>query len=114
MGATFLSIFRRIVSPVMGRMARINEEASDIEARTADGIIYQLEITTAYPPGYRIREAYRNGSKPEIPQSAFTGEPILAERIAFSIINKTEKIRRKGIRGHLVVYNNISVGTTDL
>src|SRR5256885_2115356 len=76
-GATFLSIFQRLVSPVMGRMARINEEALDIEARTVDGVIYQFEITTAYPPGYRIREAYRNGSKREIPWSAFPGEPIL-------------------------------------
>jgi len=113
-GATFLSIFQRIVSPVMGRMARINEEALDIEALTANGTICQLEITTAYPPDYRIREAYRNGAKPEIPWSAFTGEPILAEWIASSISNKTEKIRGKGIRRHLVVYNSINGGTTDL
>ena len=113
-GGTFLSIFQRIASPVMARMARINEEALDVEARTADGVIYQLEITAAYPPSYKIREAYRNGSKPEIPWSAFTGEPIPAEQIASSISNKTEKIRGKGIRRHLVVYNDISGGTTDL
>ncbi len=113
-GATFLSIFRRLVSPVMGRMARINEEALDIEARTANGAIYQFEITTAYPPGYRIREAYRNGSKPEIPQSAFAGEPISDEWVAATILRKTAKVENKRLNRHLLVYQNILGGAPDL
>jgi hypothetical protein len=113
-GATFLSIFQRLVSPVMGRMARINEEVLDIEARTANGAICQFEITTAYPPGYRIREAYRNGSKPEIPQPAFAGEPILAEWVATTILNKTAKVEKKLLNRHLLVYQNIFGGAPDL
>ena len=113
-GATFLSIFQRLVSPVMGRMARINEETLDIEARTANGTIYQLEITTAYPPGYKIREAYRNGSKPEIPQSAFAGEPISAEWVATTILRKTAKVEKKRLNRHLLVYQNIFGGVPDL
>jgi hypothetical protein len=113
-GATFLSIFHQIVLPVMGRMARINEEALDIEARTADGIIYQFEITTVYPPGYKIREAYRNGSKPEIPQSAFTGDPVSAGHVATTILKKTAKVKKKRLNRHLLVYQDISGGAPDL
>ena len=113
-GATFLSIFQQIVSPVKGRMARINEEALDIEALAADGIIYQFEITTAYPLGYRIREAYRNGSKPEIPQSAFAGEPISAEWVATTILRKTAKVEKKRLNRHLLVYQNMFGGVPDL
>lgn len=113
-GATFLSIFQRLVSPVMGRMARINEEALDIEARTANGAICQVEITTAYPPGYRIREAYRNGSKPEIPQPAYAGEPIPAEWVAPTILSKTAKVEKKRLNRHLLVYQNIFGGAPDL
>ncbi len=113
-GATFLCVFQRIVSPVMGRMAKINEEALDMEATGLEGTSYPFEITTAYPPDYRILERYKNGKQPEIPRSAFTGEPKPAEWIASAIINKTVKIRGKGMRRHLIVYDNIAGGTTDL
>ncbi|MBY0249543.1 MAG: hypothetical protein K2Q17_17975 [Nitrospiraceae bacterium] len=112
-GSTFLLVFRRIVWPVLGRMAKINEEALDMEAIGGNGTISSFEITAAYVPGYRIRQAYKDGNRPEIPQSAFTGNPISAEWVASSILNKTEKIRGKGMRRHLLVYNNISGGTTD-
>ena len=113
-GSTFLSVFGRLVSPVLGRMAKINEEALDMEVIGSDGTISSFEITAAYAPGYRIRQEYKGGNRPEIPQSAFTGKPISAEWIASPILNKTEKIRGKGIRRHLLVYNNIYGGTTDL
>lgn len=118
-GATFLCVFQRLVSPVLVRMAEINEEALDMEATGLDGTRYPFEITTAYPPDYRIRERYKNGKQPEIFRSAFTGEPKPAEWIASAIINKTVKnktvkIRGKGIRRHLIVYDNVAGGTTDL
>lgn len=113
-GSTFLSVFGRVVSPVLGRMAKINEEALDMEAIGVDGAISPFEITTAYVPGYRIRQEYKDENRPEIPQSAFIGEPIPAKWVASPILNKTEKIRGKGIRRHLLVYNNIYGGTTDL
>ena len=102
-GSTFLSVFCRVVSPVLGRMAKINEEALDMEALGNDGAISLFEITAAYAPDYRIRQEYKGGNRPEIPQSAFTGKPIPAGWIASPILNKTEKIRGKGIRRHLLV-----------
>ena len=113
-GATFLSIFRQIDSSVMGRMAKINEEALDMEGRGAEGIIYPFEITVAYPPLYRIREVYKNQNKPVIPQSAFAGEPIPAEWVATTILNKTAKVEKKRLNRHLLVYQNIFGGAPDL
>jgi hypothetical protein len=66
-GLPFYVFFDRLLFLSWGRMARINEEALDLEAMGTDGIIHPFEITTAYPPDYRIRERYKNGKQPEIP-----------------------------------------------
>ena len=113
-GTSFAMLFHKIVFPVRVRMAQIHEEATDIELRSGDGVTYPFEITTVYPPGYKIRLEYRDGRRPVISKRAFSGEPIPAEWIADAIVNKTNKVRGKGLRRHLLVYNNISGGTTNL
>lgn len=113
-GATFSWGFYHLVTAVKAQMAAIHKEALDIELRSNAGCLYSFEITAAHPPGYQIRLAYRGGKRPEISPRAFSGEPIPAEWLASAIINKTNKVRGKSLRRHLLVYNNISGGTNDL
>ncbi|MDE3226631.1 MAG: hypothetical protein KGO52_02120 [Nitrospirota bacterium] len=113
-GSTFSWGGHHIISPASVRMARIHHEALDMEIHSDNGEMHSFEITTLHPADLKIRLAYRDGKRPEIPSRAFSGEPIPAELIASAIDKKTNKIQGKGLCRHLLVYNNVYGGTTDL
>lgn len=109
--STFALVFQEHLSPVQIRMAKVHEKLHDFELITQDNTGFQFEITTAYPPGYKIREEYKNGRRPSFPMQALSGNPMDPEWIAPVICKKTEKARRiDGFNGHLLVYVNIQGG----
>jgi hypothetical protein len=110
--STWCLCFSKLVSPVLIRMA--DSQLLDFEIRLASGEIWQLEVTTAHPFGYKIREEYRHGKKPSMQPRAFSGDPVSPTWLTSVIGNKTKKVIGKYTNRHLVVYQNISGGATDL
>ncbi|MDH3504776.1 MAG: hypothetical protein OEZ41_04485 [Nitrospirota bacterium] len=109
--STFALVFQEHISPVQIRMAKVHEKLRDFELISQDNTSFQFEITTAYPPDYKIREEYKNGRRPSFPMQALSGTPMDPEWIAPVICKKTEKARRiDGFNGHLLVYVNIQGG----
>lgn len=62
--STFALVFQEHISPVQIRMAKVHEKLLDFELISQDNTAFQFEITTAYPPDYKIREEYKNGRSP--------------------------------------------------
>ncbi len=113
--STFSLGFQKYISPVQIQMKKVHEELLDFELQSREGPAFEFEITTTYEPGYKIREEYKNGKRPKVPERAFSGDPVKAEWIAPVIRTKTEKARKiKDFNRHLLVYQNISGGGTDL
>lgn len=117
--STFSIGFQKYLFPVEIRMVEVHKPFLDFELKSRDGVIFEFETTTAYEPEYKIREEYMDGKRPQIPIRAFSGEPVKPEWIAPFIQSKTEKVKKlKELPGefnrHLLVYQNISGGGTDL
>ena len=109
--STFALVFQEHISPVQIRMAKVHEKLLDFELISQENSAFPFELTTAYPPDYKIREEYKNGRRPSFPMHAMTGTPMNPEWIAPVICKKTEKARRiDGFNGHLLVYVNIHGG----
>ncbi|MEX2492264.1 MAG: hypothetical protein WD425_10935 [Nitrospirales bacterium] len=108
---TFALVFQEHISPVQIRMAKVHEKLLDFELISQKDTSLKFEITTAYPPDYKIREEYKNGRRPFFPMQALSGTLMKPEWIAPVICKKTEKARRiDGFNGHLLVYVNIQGG----
>lgn len=109
--SAFALVFQQHIAPVQIRMAKVHEKLRDFELISQDNTGFQFEITTAYPPDYKIREEYKNAKRPPFPMQALSGTPMDPEWIAPVICKKTEKARKiDGFKGHLLVYVNIQGG----
>lgn len=109
--STFGLVFQKHISPVHIRMAKVHEKLLDFELISQNDTAFQFEITTAYPPDYKIREEYKNGRRPSFPMQALSGTPMNPEWIAPVICKKTEKARKiNDFNRHLLVYVNIHGG----
>jgi hypothetical protein len=116
--STFALCFAGLVSPVQIRMSKIHQPLLDFELfPTNYSTKYEFEIVAAYEPDYKIRLKYRDGKRPKMPYKAFSGEPVNPEWVAEEILKKTERVKKAGEKGanhHLLVYQNIHGGPTDL
>ena len=109
--STFALVFQEHISPVQIQMAKVHEKLLDFELISQDDTTFHFEITTAYPPDYKIREEYKNGRRPSFPMQALCGTQMDPEWTAPVICKKTEKARRiNGFNGNLLVYVNIQGG----
>lgn len=56
-----------------------------------DSLMQEFEVTVAFEPGYKIRQAWRGPQSPGIPECAFSGNGIDPNWLAVAVQKKTEK-----------------------
>lgn len=113
--STFATWFDLAIDPVLVKLALANERILDFELSDFNDQKYEYEIVMSLEPDRKPGLEYRNGKQPVVPQRAFSGEPVHADWIAKDIRRKTDLAKKTGIHHrHLLVYQNISGGATDL
>ena len=114
--STFALCYARLFNQTKVRMTEPYTPFKDFELLT-DDMNHEFEVTTAYNPKDRIREAWR-GQRPEISRYAYSGKPVPAAWIASAVMKKTGKALRTKLIAqysrHLVIYQNIPGGPPDL